>query len=268
MLRLTKLKMIDVFIIYSAKRSIDKLVAGLSSISFLNINIIEGVFINSENDLSAEIYDSSRAKLIYGRNLSLGEIGCALAHNICRKKAAKSSNISLILEDDVAIFNLDALHSFLLKLESEISIQDNIVINIAKDSWLDQNLNYQKLNNSWSTTLGATPLAAAYIVTPRSALALYIKNLPISFLADWPPAKVRFGKSRICLFIHDSNSINSLISKDKGKKRSGFSNRELVSVYTAFYFVKNINRFNGFMDFLSTMWLPRVRDMLTYRIGV
>jgi len=29
-----------------------------------------------------------------------------------------------------------------------------------------------------------------------------------------------------------------------------------------------MNKFNGFMDFLSTMWLPRVRDMLTYRIGV
>lgn len=260
--------MIDVFIIYSAKRSIDKLIAGLSSISFLNVNIIDGVFIDSAKDLSREIYDSSRAKLIYGRNFSLGEIGCALAHNICREKAAKSSNISLILEDDVAIFNLDILYSFLLKLESEISIQDNIVINLVRDSWVSQDLNYEQLNNSWSTTLGATPLAAAYVVTPSSALALYIKNSPISFLADWPPAKVKFGKSRVSLFIHDSDEVKSLISYRKGKKRSGFNNREIVSIYTTFYFLKNMKNFKGFTDFFSTMWFPRVKDMLTHRIGV
>ena len=105
--------MIEVYIISSPDRSIEELCEKLNQIEEVKVHTIPGVFLNHQSILDKKAYDSDRAKLLNGRNLTLGEIGCAMAHNECRRLAYSSSNLSIVLEDDVGISNMHLLKQFL-----------------------------------------------------------------------------------------------------------------------------------------------------------
>jgi hypothetical protein len=82
---------------------------------------------------------------------------------------------------------------------------------------------YPKIKQfKWRRTIGATPLAAAYLVTPKSAEILLAKNTPITTVADWPPTKIKFKKSNHALFIHQEKQTNSLISEKKETNEGDF----------------------------------------------
>lgn len=260
--------MIDIYIINSPERSIEDLCSKLGEIENTKVSIIPGIFLRSDLNLEKE-YNADRAKLLNGRSLTIGEIGCAMAHNICRSKAHFSTNLSIILEDDVGIYKIPLLKQFLELAVKSIRITDNIVINLAGESKVRENFPKLRNNDSnWRKTFGATPLAAAYLLTPKSAGVLLRKNTPVTSVADWPPTDIKFNKSRQALFIHQANKSTSLISDKKGNERRGFSRINLMSIYIGFYFLRQKKQFLGFKDFYSNLWLPRVKDMITHRIKI
>jgi hypothetical protein len=260
--------MIDFYIIHSPERSIEDLRRKLGEIENTKVFIIPGKFLRSDQNLEKE-YDAARAKLLNGRNLTIGEIGCAMAHNICRSKAQLSSNLSIILEDDVGIYKMSLLKKFLELADKSVSITDNLVINLAGESSAKENLpKFPKSDSSWRKTFGATPLAAAYLLTPKSAGVLLKNNTPVTNVADWPPTDIKFYKSRHALFIHQENKSKSLISDKKGNGRRGFSRIDLMGIYIGIYFLRQKKQFLGFKDFYFNLWLPRMKAMITHRIKI
>jgi hypothetical protein len=258
--------MIEVYIISSPDRSIEKLCKTLDQIEELKVHIVPGVFLKSQSILEKNAYDSNRAKLLNGRNLTLGEIGCAMAHNECRRMAYSSSNLSIVLEDDVGISNIPLLKQFLNQAVNSINKHDNIVINLAREGKRKRNLlSLLYKGYKWRGTIGATPLAAAYLLTPKSAGILLKKNTPIANVADWPPTNIKFKKSRVALFIHQENKTFSLISEKKGNDRRGFSRIKLISIYLGIYYLTRRNLFKGIEDFYFNLWLPRIKSMISYR---
>ena len=261
--------MIEIYIISSPNRSIEVLCEKLNQIEQVTVHIVPGIFIRSQSILEKNAYDSDRAKLLNGRNLTLGEIGCAMAHNVCRRRAHSSSSLSLVLEDDVEISDMPLLRQFLNLAINSINKHDNIVINLAREGKRRRNplsLPYKGFN--WRGTIGATPLAAAYLLTPRSAGVLLEKNTPIVNVADWPPTNIKFKKSRAALFIHQENKTFSLISDKKGNDRRGFSRVKLISIYLGIYYLKRKNQFKGIEDFYLNLWLPRIKSVISYRIKI
>jgi GR25 family glycosyltransferase involved in LPS biosynthesis len=122
--------MIDLYVISSPNRDIEDLCNKLRKIDILNVHVVPGVFLESESILKEDVYDAERTKLLNGRELTLGEIGCALAHNECRRRAFFSKNLSIVLEDDVGISNLLILQRFLQIANKSIQKDDNVVINL------------------------------------------------------------------------------------------------------------------------------------------
>ena len=258
--------MIEVYIISSPGRSIEELCEKLNQIEEVKVHIIPGVFLNHQSILEKKAYDSDRAKLLNGRNLTLGEIGCAMAHNECRRLAYSSSNLSIVLEDDVGISNMHLLKQFLNQAVNSINKHDNIVINLASEGKRNRNhLSLLYKGYKWRGTIGATPLAAAYLLTPRSAGILLEKNTPIANVADWPPTNIKFKKSRAAIFIHQENKTFSLISDKKGNERRGFSRIKLISIYLGIYYLTKRNLFKGIEDFYISLWLPRIKSMISHR---
>ena len=74
----------------------------------------------TERDLN-KYYDKSRAKLIIGRELTVGEIGCALSHLVIYEKILKSKKgYGLVLEDDTSFrFSSRDLESIVSELPSD-----------------------------------------------------------------------------------------------------------------------------------------------------
>jgi GR25 family glycosyltransferase involved in LPS biosynthesis len=261
--------MIDLFVISSPNRDIEDLCNKLQKIDILNVHVVPGVFLDSESRLKEDVYDAERTKLLNGRELTLGEIGCALAHNECRRRALFSKNLSIVLEDDVGISNLLILQQFLQIANKTIKKDDEVVINLAGNLKRKKFSLYPKAKQfKWRRTIGATPLAAAYLVTPKSAEILLAKNTPITTVADWPPTKIKFKKSIHALFIHQEKQTNSLISEKKGNERRGFSQVDVINIYLGIYYLRNKNFFSGLEDFYANLWLPRVKSLITHRLKI
>ena len=261
--------MIDLFVISSPNRDIEDLCNKLRKIAILNVYVVPGVFLESESRLKENVYDAKRTKLLNGRELTLGEIGCAMAHNECRRRAHLSKNLSIVLEDDVGISNLLILEQFLRIANETIKKDDNVVINMAGQLKREGDSLLPKIKQfKWRRTIGTTPLAAAYLVTPKSAEILLAKNTPITTVADWPPTRLKFKKSNNALFIHQEKQTNSLISDKKGNERRGFSQIDVLNIYLGIYYLRNKNLFSGVEDFYTNLWLPRVKSMITHRLKI
>ena len=66
------------------------------------VKFVEPVFLRSEQD--SVLFDNQVAELIFGRTLTVGEVGCALAHRSAYAAAeAEGIDLALIFEDDAHV---------------------------------------------------------------------------------------------------------------------------------------------------------------------
>jgi GR25 family glycosyltransferase involved in LPS biosynthesis len=259
-------KMINVFIITSKKRDINELRNYFANSNKYNLNLIEGIFLKSNNEISSLQYDSKAAKVLNGRDLTLGEIGCALAHNNCRRLASESDLISLILEDDAVITQMEKLDELVKCLYRKNFEHKNIVLNISKEiSWQKVEKTSSKL---WKLTFGQTPLAAGYLVSKVSAKTLLDANEPIKTVADWPYSDVQNARSLQAIVNHNHEKTRSLISDLHNSGRSGFSKLDKIAIYSFIYFFIHKKFFLTFKNYLKSMWWPRLKNLLSYRFQI
>lgn len=87
---------------HKERRAFIKMQLEAAGLDFEFIDAFDGQLLTSE--YLEKNYDSSLAKTIVGRDLTLGEIGCALSHlSIYRKIVADELPFAVILEDDALI---------------------------------------------------------------------------------------------------------------------------------------------------------------------
>ncbi|MEL3901409.1 MAG: glycosyltransferase family 25 protein [Treponema phagedenis] len=125
-----------------------------------------------------EIYDKENAIKAYGRELKLGEIGCAMSHLLIYKKMI-DENIeqALIFEDDIIIANdFNRVFSEILKIEN-----DGIILLGQSDTKLKTKIYFQsitrqyKLKKIFNSSYGAY----GYIICKKAAEKIYSESFPI-----------------------------------------------------------------------------------------
>ena len=208
---------------------------------------IPAIMINNEADITRQKLEVSKSnfKLIEGRNLSFGEIGCAASHNLARNLVAHSKYGGVILEDDARILNVEEFFSianeFLVTMENKSSI-------LSLTSSITNELNNRAisgsdLKNNWYRIFGNPPLAVANVITPKAALAIYRANTPIKFVADWPVTKCNYYVCKYPIIKHGDEHSISIINPQNKNVRNGQS---IFSWKFLFNFLRNykINKKN------------------------
>jgi glycosyl transferase, family 25 len=151
-------------------------------VPFSIFEAIHGMSLSTE-DLEAS-YDREKALRISNRELSKGEIGCALSHmSIYKKMLAEDIQYALILEDDADILD-EELPATLLKLRQFYSNKKPVVVMLSYVSRYLENkeIKLDDKHRLYDTYRGTC--AHGYFLN-KAAAEIFVKNLyPIHVAAD------------------------------------------------------------------------------------
>jgi hypothetical protein len=200
--------------------------------------------------------NTALARVIYGRDLLPGEIGCAISHNIARKSISSLPSGGLVFEDDARISDVESLISDSIKFLEQSADSAKVLSFFTGDSSVGT-YSSQGEKIKWSRALGSTPYALAYAITARGARLLYDSNSPVKFVADWPVAAVKFYSSNKKYVRHGEINLPSTIehNSDLRKRPRTFLR---VQIFTGLYYFTNFRQVGNFRNYLEWMWLPRV----------
>ena len=202
--------------------------------------------------------------IVEGRELNLGEIGCAASHNFVRKLLSESLTGGVILEDDARIGNLkifkEISHAFLQKKYGTKSI-----LSLTGMSPNDLSSgNYDGTKISWSRVFGNTPLAVANVMTPLAADELLRFNTPVRHVADWPYSRCNFHTITFPIVSHGDGNTQSTIDASA----SGARNRPSInSQIRRLFFLPLISSRDpsiSFREFMNWVYFRRI----SYRINL
>ena len=204
---------------------------------FSVINAVHGKSLSAE-ELDAS-YDRDKAIALFNRELSRGEIGCALSHvSIYRKMIAEDIPYALILEDDAKILD-DELPASLSKLAQVYSGQAPVAVLLNHVLRYDGSTK-MPLDDSRSLYDAYRGVNAHGYFMTKAAAEILAKNLyPVYVVADkWEyfqeqyfPVKAMvpypIGLAPVCL----SSSIDSM-----GKRVKKIGNSRNYKYYLRKYF--------------------------------
>lgn len=161
------------------------------NIPFSVVEAVNGMLL-SEKELK-ESYDQKKALRLFNRELSKGEIGCALSHmSIYKKMITDSISHALILEDDAHILNSELLSilSNLKKLQSE---KAPIATILSRAFSYIENKKVKLDGNHCTYDIYRAAGTYGYFLT-KTAAEILVKHLyPIYVVADkWEHFQERF----------------------------------------------------------------------------
>lgn len=160
---------IKIYVI-NLKSSIDrrKYIENLLSKLGLNFEIFDAVIGKDLNEQFIEnIYDSEKARKNFGRELSKGEIGCALSHKTLWKKIVEEKiDYALILEDDIM---LDSKIHDVIKYFISTHLNWDVVLLSGSNSRRIPIYKNIIGNTSLSYCTGITTILAAYLINNKAA---------------------------------------------------------------------------------------------------
>ena len=181
-----------------------------------------------------KIYDKETAIKVYGRELKLGEIGCAMSHLLIYKKMLEENiDQALIFEDDIIIANdFNKVLSKILKLEN-----NGIILLGQSDKKLKTKIYFQsisyhhklkKIFNSGYGTYG-------YIICKKAAEKIYAESFPIIRPIDqwgkwWKSINISVVIPNIISY---QNNMESII--DKTESRMSYHHPETRCVLLVFF---------------------------------
>ena len=194
-------------------------------------------------------------KTIYGREISNGEIGCAISHLEAQKLLSKNALGGVIMEDDARIENLNNLEELVSKFlegskgtSSLLSLLPWEHLNKFK---LDKPGKQRRIYKLW----GQTPLTVGYSLTNFAAKELSESNQEIKYLPDWPLNKVKFYTTVDGLICHGDDYTNSVIGTNS---RRQISLRNKLSLYSGLLFFTNRSLFQNISYYIKVVHLPAI----------
>jgi glycosyl transferase family 25 len=153
-------------------------------IPFTRVAGVQGEF---EGRALLSFADQAGAQALFGRHLTDGEIGCALAHlRAVREGLEGGAEWVLILEDDARIADLAALAK-VIDYASTSSKKNPTIFSLYARAPLAAPGPTRISDTHWVSSLVATPNSTvAYLVNRGGMMLLNSRILPLVSPADWP----------------------------------------------------------------------------------
>lgn len=250
---------LDCFVVGAVNsESAKKLLEFLQIDTRLNVRHFPAVMLQENNELYEKVNLENRSKffLLYGRSLLPGEVGCALSHYTIYEEIARTHRGALIIEDDALIKDRELLIEqamlFLDKFKDNSSI-----LSFYNNEYVNNDTSKQEHGLQLRRFLGSASSTVSYVLTPLAAKILAEANQSHEYLADWPPAKVRFYISSCDVVGHSSNMLESSIG-DRSQRVSFFSKRQKIAILSGVYFMVHKSNFDSFAEFIRVLWWPRI----------
>lgn len=220
------------------------------NIPFSVVEAVNGMLL-SEKELK-ESYDQRKALRLFNRELSKGEIGCALSHMSIYKKMVKDNIFhALILEDDALILNSELL-SILSNLKKFQSEKAPISTILSRSSHYIENKKVQLDDNHCICDIYRAAGTHGYFLT-KAAAEILVKHLyPIYVVADkWEHFQERFISVKALVPYAIGHSPTSLVSNiDIMDGRSRKVGDHKNPVFYIKRFIKKITFLIGYRPFI------------------
>jgi len=232
----------------------DKLIQTLSNSNVFDVRTFPAVMFQSSMANYPVNYQFQRA--LYGKELSRGEIGCAISHQETQSILADSIRGGVILEDDARIPNLanfeKVITSFLNSEENKVSVLSLLPWNhkIRQLDTTDARYGFYKL-------LGHTPLNVGYAITKNAAQDLATSNLEYAFLPDWPPNQAHFFTTIAGVVIHGDDQTTSILDqygRNKLPRRYGIQKFLIYPYFTKKEYFSSLFQYLKILIFPSITW--------------
>lgn len=237
-------------------KRIEPLIESLGKILHIEIIRIPAIMLSNVNfNTYASEIDIKKMSINIAKSPVLGEIGCALSHNVARRIISESSLGGVILEDDARILNTADFISTIRYFLSKKFEQDRV---LGLLEWRSNSYK-RKMNNQNQLKIrklfGVTPTTVGYALSPTAAKIILNANSPIRFMPDWPTTDVTYYATSFGLIAHGDKSSQSLIELQNRNKISTFNK---IKIYSLFYYFFNRKEFSSFANFLKIMIKPRL----------
>lgn len=144
---------------------------------------VSGVIVDDQLGGMAEYADQAAARVLQRRELTKGEVGCALAHrNTWEELLASSAQFALVFEDDARLTREPLDEDVKCVLDSEKPVV------VLLDSYADHTVVSRRARHIGEVyrTMVAAPGAWAYALNRAAAEVLLEKGAPVSSVTDWP----------------------------------------------------------------------------------
>jgi hypothetical protein len=161
----------------------------------------------------------SKQKLVYGRELSDGEIGSAISHYKILSKSQDGEQLLVVLEDDARIENIKLFEEVLLNFAS-LSLNTCAVLTLLPWATNLKSSIENKTSPKIFNLVGEPPLTVGYVATPKAQSSLCKFNRDFAYLPDWPPNNVNFYTTISGVVKHGDENTFSLIDQTGRKKGS------------------------------------------------
>lgn len=254
---------LDVYILKTPGNSrADVLIQKLSTDYRVSLRIIDSVMIGNDTDIQVNRIDleSVPFKVLEGRNLSFGEIGCAHTHNLARRKISESNFGGVVLEDDARIEDVDKFIEIAIKFLAEYKSTTSILT--LTSFWGEKESRQfaqSKISVPWIKLIGHAPLAVAYVATPMAAAEVLAKNNPIKFVADWPLNSSVFYTLKRPTVRHGDESTTSLIDKTNTKFRRSAPLSKKISLFSFHLYLTTGRKNVKFREYLAWVYFRRIK---------
>ena len=235
---------------------IEPLLKQLNSSSLFNIIQFPAVMFDGSDHKFSPNY--KKQKIIYARNLSNGEIGSAISHQMVQKTYMSMNVPCVVLEDDARIPNLENFESVVTSYIEKHS-NDKSILSLVP--WKPKDKSTQNLDSVPEVIglSGSTPTTVAYVITPTSMRELSDSNSDFSFLPDWPPNTIKFYTTIHGVVNHGDSNTTSLIDSI-GRKKTKRSKNLLKLTFLPF--IANRSSFVNIWDYYNIC----IKPSITWRI--
>lgn len=201
-----------------------------------------------------------KQRTLYGRELSDGEIGCAISHQTIWALYSKRHEPIVILEDDARIQDMDKFQSLVVEFLKSYG-KENAVLSLLpwKQEPRLQNFRPRLDRLPIVKLLGRTPLTVGYVITESAMSVMATANRDFAYLPDWPPTNTKFFTSIVGVISHGDHATYSLIDRTGprvNEKRYKFYQLSLLP------YLCNKRQFSSFLEFCMASWIPSI----TWRI--
>lgn len=142
----------------------------------------------------------------YGRQLSLTERCCALAHRRAQEKIRSVGGV--ILEDDAFVLDV---HVFAAYASWAVEGNKGVLLNLSTSNCAED-VAWELKNNRLVRTCGPSALAVGYAASSEVLRKLIDANLSLQYVADWPPVKANHFRLKFPVIAHGRRDFESLIA--------------------------------------------------------
>jgi hypothetical protein len=198
-----------------------------------------------------------KQKVLYGRILSNGEIGCTISHQLIQKKYLTQERPVVVLEDDARIPSLNNFEKLIEEFVDKHG-DENAVLSLLP--WNSQVVdNSSEVEPSIIRLTGNPPLTVGYVITPKAMTSVSAINSDYSYLPDWPPTETCFYITKKGVINHGDHATISLIDKT-GRIKAGKFQKALR--FTNIPYLLNRKLFSNFAEYFNFA----IKPSFTWRI--